>query len=87
MHVSLPVNISKHIPNNPLTTQVGGDHYTRCKIQPLEYCHANGLDMFQGNVVKYITRFRHKNGRQDLEKIKHYVDILIKLEYEEVGNG
>lgn len=61
--------------------QVGGDHYKKSKIQPIEYIHANGLDFFQGNIVKYITRFRHKNGKQDLEKIKHYCDLLIELEY------
>jgi hypothetical protein len=61
--------------------QVGGSHYKKCKIQPIEYIHANGLDFFQGNIVKYITRFRDKNGKQDLEKIKHYVDLLIELEY------
>lgn len=64
-----------------LEVQVGGNHYKECKIQPIEYIHANGLDFFQGNVVKYITRFRHKNGKQDLLKIKHYVDLLIELEY------
>lgn len=68
---------------NPLNTQVGGDHYKKYKIQPLEYSHANDLDMFQGSVVKYITRFRDKNGLEDLKKIKHFVDILIKLEYGE----
>lgn len=68
---------------NPLDVQVAGNHYKKYKIQPLEYAHANKLDMFQGSVVKYITRFRDKNGREDLEKIKHFVDILIKLEYGE----
>lgn len=66
-----------------LDVQVGGNHYKECKIQPIEYIHANGLDFFQGNVVKYITRFRYKNGKQDLLKIKHYVDLLIELEYPE----
>lgn len=67
--------------------QVGGDHYKKCKIQPIEYIHANGLDFFQGNIVKYITRFRHKNGKQDLEKIKHYCDLLIDLEYPTIDDN
>lgn len=69
--------------------QVGGSHYQKNKIQPIEYIHANGLDFFQGNVVKYITRFRDKNGIQDLEKIKHYCDLLIQLEYgdKEIDKG
>ena len=68
---------------NPMEIQVGGDHYKKCKIQPVEYIHANGLDFFQGNIVKYITRFRDKGGKADLEKIKHYCDIIIYLEYEQ----
>lgn len=67
----------------PLSTQIGGDHYKKCKIQPAEYIHANNLDFFQGNVVKYITRFRDKGGKADLEKIKHYCDLLIELEYKQ----
>ena len=62
-------------------TQVGGNHYKDLKIQPIEYIHANGLDYFEGNVIKYITRHRKKNGKQDLEKAKHYIDLLIELEY------
>lgn len=61
--------------------QVGGNHYKDLKIQPIEYIHANGLDYFEGNVIKYITRHRNKNGKQDLEKAKHYIDLLIELEY------
>lgn len=63
-------------------TQVGGNHYKDLKIQPIEYIHANGLDYFEGNVIKYITRHRKKNGKQDLEKAKHYIDLLIELEYD-----
>lgn len=66
-----------------LETQVGGEHYRKQKIQPIEYIHANGLDFIQGCVVKYITRFRDKNGKEDLLKIKHYIDLLIELEYPE----
>lgn len=64
-----------------LDVQVGGSHYKNLKIQPIEYMHANKLDYFQGAVVKYITRFRNKNGVEDLEKVKHMVDLLIQLEY------
>ncbi len=64
---------------SPLDTQVGGDHYQKA-IQPIEYIHANQLPFIEGNVVKYITRWREKNGLEDLEKIKQYIDILIRLE-------
>jgi hypothetical protein len=63
-----------------LDVQVGGSHYKRHKIQPIEYIHANNLPFIEGNIVKYITRWREKNGLKDLEKIKHYVDLLIDLE-------
>ena len=65
---------------NPLDVQVGGGHYKDLKIQPIEYIHANNLGYCEANVVKYISRWRSKGGLQDLEKVKHYVDLLIKLE-------
>jgi hypothetical protein len=63
-----------------LDVQVGGEHYKKHKIQPIEYIHANNLPFIEGNIVKYITRWREKNGVKDLEKVKHYVDLLIQLE-------
>ena len=82
-----PENIEsgrKNDGTNVLDIQVGGKHYKKCNIQPVEYIYANGLDYFQGNIVKYITRFRDKGGKADLEKIKHYCDIIISLEYEQI---
>lgn len=68
--------------NNPLKTQVGGNHYKDCKIQPIEFIHANNIPFCEANAIKYLCRHRNKNGKQDLEKAKHYIDLLIKLEYE-----
>ena len=65
---------------DPLEVQVGGGHYKDLKIQPIEYIHANSLGYCEANVVKYISRWKSKGGLQDLEKVKHYVDLLIKLE-------
>lgn len=65
---------------SPLDRQVGGNHYKDKAIQPVEYIHANGLGFIEGSIVKYITRWRDKNGLEDLQKIKHYVDLLIDLE-------
>lgn len=65
---------------NALETQVGGDHYKTKAIQPVEYIHANGLGFCEGNVVKYVSRWKDKNGLKDLEKARHYLDILIQLE-------
>ena len=58
--------------------QVGGDHYKDMAIQPIEYIQANGLSYIEGNIVKYISRWREKNGIEDLKKIKHYVEFLIE---------
>lgn len=61
-------------------TQVGGTHYKRLAIQPVEYIHANGLGFIEGSIIKYATRWRDKGGARDLEKIKHFVDLLLELE-------
>ena len=63
-----------------LREQVGGDHYSKLAIQPVEYINKNNLTYLQGNVIKYITRYKDKNGLQDLQKAKHYVEMLIELE-------
>jgi len=68
-----------------LDTQIGGSHYKKLKIQPMEYSMANGLDPCQHTVIKYITRFRDKGGIADLEKAKHTIDMLI--EFEQLSNG
>ena len=60
--------------------QVSGDHYKDKAIQPIIYIHANNLGFCEGNVVKYITRWREKNGIADLEKAKHYIELLIEME-------
>lgn len=66
--------------------QVGGSHYRDMKIQPIEFIHANGLNFFQGNIVKYIARYKQKNGKEDLLKARHYIDLLIELEYPNTNN-
>ena len=61
-------------------TQIGGNHYTKLAIQPMRYSMENGLDALQHTVIKYVTRFRDKNGIEDLEKAKHCIDMLIEYE-------
>ena len=63
-----------------LDVQVAGDHYKTLAIQPVEYIHANKIGYFEGNVIKYVSRWRSKNGIKDLEKAKHYIELLIELE-------
>lgn len=60
------------------STQIGGDHYNKKAIQPIDYILANDLNFCEGNVVKYITRYKDKNGVEDLKKAKQYIDFLIK---------
>lgn len=67
-------------PVSALSVQTGGSHYKDRAIQPIEYIAANKLNFCEGSIVKYITRWRDKNGFEDLQKIKHYVDLLIELE-------
>lgn len=65
---------------NALDVQVDGNHYKDQAIQPVEYIHANGIGYMEGNVIKYVSRWRKKNGIKDLEKAKHYIELLIELE-------
>lgn len=62
------------------TFQVGGDHYTRMPIQPFDIIEANHLDFWQGNILKYVMRFRSKGGVEDLRKAQHYLERLIDIE-------
>ena len=64
--------------------QVGGDHYKKLQIQPVEYIYANELDFLEGNVVKYITRHRTKGeGAKDIQKVIHYAQMILELRYGE----
>lgn len=63
--------------------QEGGSHYKDLVIQPAQYALANKLDYAQGNIVKYVTRHASKNGKEDLLKAKHYIDLMIEHYYGE----
>jgi len=67
--------------SDPMNTQVGGDHYRQGGIQPIEYIYANKLGFCEGSVVKYLTRYKYKNGLEDLKKAKHYIELLIEMEF------
>lgn len=67
-----------------LSRQEGGGHYKAMAIQPVEFIHANKIGYFEGNVIKYVSRWRDKNGIEDLKKAKHYIELLIDLE---LGSG
>lgn len=65
---------------DPLRGQVGGSHYRDRAVQPIEFIHGNSLPFIEGSVVKYVTRWRDKNGVEDLQKAIHYLELLIALE-------
>jgi hypothetical protein len=72
-------------PPSALTTQIGGDHYQQCKIQPVEFIEANGLQFLEGCVVKRATRHDKPTGkgRQDIEKAIHELQLILALRYGE----
>ena len=67
--------------NGALMKQVGGNHYKDKAIQPIEYIHANKMGFIAGNVIKYISRYKEKNGEADIRKAIHYCELLLELEY------
>ena len=71
--------LERMIATSALNKQVGGSHYRDKGIQPIIYIHANDLGFCEGNVVKYVTRWREKNGVADLKKAIHYLELLIEL--------
>lgn len=66
-----------------LDVQVGGNHYRGFKIQPVEFCMANNLNFCQSSVIKYVCRYKNKNGVQDIDKAIHFLQILKQIEYPE----
>lgn len=76
--------ILKTMSNSALDTQVGGNHYSKYAIQPLEFIVKNGLDFVTGNVIKYVVRYKDKGGLEDLKKARHYLDILIEIKEKEI---
>ena len=64
--------------------QVGGSHYKDCKIQPVEFIVGNDLTFLEGNIIKYVTRHRRKGeGRKDIEKVIHYAEMILEMEYKD----
>ncbi len=64
-----------------LDTQIGGEHYKKYAIQPVEFITKNKLGFLEGCVIKRLCRYEDKNGLEDLKKAKHEIDLLIELKY------
>ena len=57
--------------------RISPEHYSKFKIEPFDFIHENGLGFAEGNVIKYVCRWREKNGVEDLEKAVRYLQLLI----------
>ena len=64
-----------------LDTQVSGNHYKDMAIQPVEFIYKNKMDYLSGNVIKYISRHKSKNGAEDVKKAIHYCQLILLMEY------
>lgn len=64
--------------DNAFDRQVGGNHYQGMAIEPIEYILANNIPFAEGCVIKYVSRWRSKNGIEDLRKARHFLDMLIQ---------
>ena len=60
--------------------QIGGTHYSDLAIEPIDFIIANNLGFCEGNVIKYISRWKAKNGIEDLKKARWYIDFLIEMQ-------
>lgn len=65
--------------------QIGGSHYASMVIQPAEYCHLNGIGKLEGDVIAYVSRWKTKNGLEDLRKARHTLDLVIEMEEEKLS--
>ena len=75
------INKERFNKTKPSDKQIGGNHYKDCAIQPVDYIVKNNLDFLEGNVVKYITRHKTKNGIEDIRKVIHYAELILEKKY------
>ena len=81
MKVKKYTEMMNYLSTSPYQKQIGGEHYLKYKIQPSEFVVENKLLYPEGNVIKYILRHSDKGGKEDLEKAKHFIDMIIKRDY------
>lgn len=75
--------VKKEFNFRAIDQQVGGNHYKGMKIQPFTFAMANNFNAGQFGVLKYISRYKNKNGIEDLRKAKHFLELLAEEEYHE----
>ena len=64
---------------------MGGDHYAKHEMQPIDIIDAYDLNFYEGNALKYLLRYKDKNGVEDLKKAAHYIQMLIEREENREG--
>lgn len=77
---TLPVTEVSTVKTGSNAIQYGGDHYKGKRIEPWDYIVANGIGFLDGTAIKYLSRWKEKNGVEDLRKAKHYIEKLIEIE-------
>jgi len=70
-------NIDSYFTNHPLMQDNTNPTHYKSSIQPIDFIDANQLDFYEGNIVKYVTRWKHKNGLEDLKKAQWYLQRLV----------
>lgn len=89
---SIAKNLAKDIVINQLKIgyaleeQIGGEHYKKYAIQPIEFVHKNNIPAIEASAIKYIVRHKDKNGAEDIKKAIHVLKILLELEYPDADN-
>jgi hypothetical protein len=76
--------VVEHPDKSAYNNEVGGDHYKKMKIQPFQYAMANNFNAGQTLALRYISRYKFKNGKEDLQKAIHCIQLLIEEEYGKV---
>ena len=66
---------------NAYDKQIGGKHHRKYKIQPAEFIMQNNISWSEGEAIVHIIRHKDKAGKEDLEKAKHYIDMIIERDY------
>jgi hypothetical protein len=73
-------NITSRKEQDALNAQVGGSHYKDMVIQPVEYITKNNIPFIEGSVIKYVSRWRNKGGKEDIKKAIHFLELLLQIE-------
>lgn len=79
-----PLDIFRKLPNKEDNNDKINPSYYGTGFDVIDFCQKNKLDFMQGNVIKYVTRYKEKNGKEDLLKAKEYIDRIIKENYKGV---